>query len=242
MWQTGRSTWRPRNTWWRQETCGDGDSTVRKEGQVCPEKWAVAWCQPAHRGNWTAKIGFASASVERLGLPRPTTYSAQVFSFERKGLLRPTTYGAQVFFFERKGLLRPTTYGAQVLSFERKGLLRRTALKSSSLRGRVCSDPRRTALKSSPLRGRVCSDPRRTALKSSSLRGRVCSDPRRTGSFVCCLLLCKLTKTNKFWYRCVSLLYWQSQEILWMWLKNLLNYQLKIMTGGLYRLMAYGKG
>ena len=119
---------------------------------------------------------------------------------------------------------------------------RRTALKSSPLRGRVCSDPRRTALKSSPLRGRVCSDPWRTALKSSSLRGRVCSDPRRSGSFVCCLLLCKLTKTNKFWYRCVSLLYWQGHEMLWMWLKNLLNYQLKIMTGGLYRPTAYGKG
>ena len=70
-------------------------------------------------GTGLLKIGFASASVERLGLPRPMTYGAQVFSFERKGLLRPTTYGVQVFFFERKGLLRPTTYGAQVLFFER---------------------------------------------------------------------------------------------------------------------------
>ena len=68
-------------------------------------------------GTGLLKIGLASASVERLGLPRPTTRGAQVLSFERKGLLRPTTYGTQVFFFERKGLLRPTTYWEFCLLF-----------------------------------------------------------------------------------------------------------------------------
>ena len=116
MWQTGRSTWRPRNTWWRQETRGDGDFTVRKEGKVCPEKWAVAWCQPGHHGNWTAKNRLCFCFCWTLG-------SAETHDVRRSSLLLWEEGSAQTHDVRRSSLLLWEEGSAQTHDVRRSSLL-----------------------------------------------------------------------------------------------------------------------